>query len=166
MAAPPQPLTIDIVNNSTNLLHVYVVGTKLGNGSQPQFIMKPDGKTSSDLLPGMPSGRLPPGTGDGTVLYKQGDKFSFNINFFFSGRVYIAYSNSLPWSINAGSQPALVHPSPTTPGYDAANPDSAIGGLTQWSFCELTYDQSGLTTNISYVDSVGLLIYAFRPLCH
>lgn len=114
--------------------------------------MYPDGITPC-YLPG--PGRFPSGASNGSLLVKRGEEFTFNIDVYFSGRLYFPYGSSLPFSVNAGL--ALVTTSPVAPGYNSADPKPLVGGTTQWGSCEMTYDTSGtLNTNITYLDMFGV----------
>ena len=66
------------------------------------------------------------------------------------GRVYISVKNSLNFYLNPG--PNLVEPSVSNPTFDPINYN------TQWGFCEVTYDNTQLFGNITYVDFIGLPI--------
>ncbi|MEU6486140.1 beta-1,3-glucanase family protein [Streptomyces sp. NPDC046887] len=68
-----------------------------------------------------------------------------------SGRVWFALDSELPFSANRHPGRAaglLVQPAPGTPS------DPTYEML--WDYCEFTYDQRGITANISMVDAVGL----------
>jgi hypothetical protein len=65
-----------------------------------------------------------------------------------AGRIWFADGNLQFFTVNAGGQVALVEPSAVNP----SDPSSAVN----WGFIELTYLESAIYTNLSYVDFVGL----------
>ena len=66
----------------------------------------------------------------------------------YSARLYFSVGEKLAFYLNKG--PALVEPSVSNKSDDNFN--------TQWGFCELTYNDTELFCNISYVDFIGLPI--------
>ncbi|KAI5270538.1 glucanase B [Aureobasidium subglaciale] len=65
-----------------------------------------------------------------------------------AGRIWFADGNLQFFTVNAGGNVALVEPSAVNP----SDPSSAVN----WGFIELTYLESAIYTNLSYVDFVGL----------
>ncbi|THY77722.1 glucanase B [Aureobasidium pullulans] len=65
-----------------------------------------------------------------------------------AGRIWFADGNLQFYTVNAGGNVALVEPSAVNP----SDPSSAVN----WGFIELTYLDTAIYTNLSYVDFVGL----------
>lgn len=65
-----------------------------------------------------------------------------------AGRIWFADGDLTFFTVNAGGSVALVEPSAVNP----SDPSAAVN----WGFIELTYLESAIYTNISYVDFVGL----------
>jgi hypothetical protein len=65
-----------------------------------------------------------------------------------AGRIWFADGALTFFTVNAGGSVALVEPSAVNP----SDPSAAVN----WGFVELTYIDSGIYCNISYVDFVGL----------
>src|SRR5581483_943743 len=60
-----------------------------------------------------------------------------------SGRVWFSVGKKIQLFVNPGNPPGLVQP-----GFAASDPN----WLTDWTFCEFTYNSTNLYANISYVD--------------
>ncbi|KAG8530665.1 uncharacterized protein KY384_004020 [Bacidia gigantensis] len=77
----------------------------------------------------------------------------------FSARIYFSIGNKLTFYLNKKSDTdngaALVEPSVTNPTADPSTPGNYN---IPWGFCELTYNDTELFCNISYVDFIGLPI--------
>jgi hypothetical protein len=63
-----------------------------------------------------------------------------------SGRVWFSVGKKIQFFVNPGNPPGLVQP-----GFAASDPN----WLTDWTFCEFTYNSTNLYANISYVDLVA-----------
>ncbi|SFF68139.1 Carbohydrate binding module (family 6) [Actinacidiphila alni] len=63
------------------------------------------------------------------------------------GRVWFSVGKKIQFFVNPGAVPGLVQP-----GFTSSDPN----WLTNWTFCEFTYNSANLYANISYVDMVAL----------
>jgi hypothetical protein len=153
-AAAPATCRLRLQNNSgSNTAFAYIAGSDPNQGYRRGFI---DQAGRWQYLVNPPS--------DGTPL--PDDAFAIPLNSsggpavelvlprISSGRFWLVADDRITWKVNQPSGPdpwpGLVQPSPTNqtdPNYRKA-----------WTFCELTFDDANIYSNISYVDHVTLPI--------
>jgi len=69
------------------------------------------------------------------------------LDYVIGGRVWFSVGKKIQFFVNPGAVPGLVQP-----GFTSSDPN----WLTNWTFCEFTYNSANLYANISYVDMVAL----------
>ncbi|MCQ4083431.1 glycoside hydrolase family 64 protein [Streptomyces sp. RB6PN25] len=144
----PATLPVDLVNTTgSDTVYAYVSGQDPDNGNAWMFLQA-DGRTPyyppSPTAPGAPLGAdcaIP-------LAASGGGHTTITLPHLAGGRIWFSVGDKLVFLVNPG--PGIVMPS-------AANP-SDPNAATQWGFCELTYDDSQLYGNITFVDFVSLPI--------
>ncbi|MDI5971108.1 beta-1,3-glucanase family protein [Streptomyces sp. SL13] len=140
-ASASTAFSIDLVNSSGSADAVaYITGQ---DDSGTPFFVLADGTTQKMPDPSAPMTRVADysipldATGRATTVPVSGD--------IISGRLWFSTNGPIAFYVNPG--PALVQPS-----FDKDDPTG--NWLTDWSFCEFTYNSAGIYANISYVDLV------------
>lgn len=133
--------SIDLVNSSGSGSAVaYITGQ---DDSGAPFFVLADGTVQklsnpSASMTQVPDYSIPLAAGGGTTSVPvSGD--------IISGRIWFSTSGPIKFYVNPG--PGLVQPS-----FNSSDPTG--NWLTDWSFCEFTYNNAGIYANISYVDLV------------
>lgn len=146
-------LNVSLVNQTTSsTVYAFITGQALDNNNRV-FLLQADGKTP--YYPTSPSS-----TGASLAvncaipLGAPGSTKSAVIPHIAGGRIWFSIGTPLTFLLNPGPTgspgAALVEPSPT-------NPSDANTNIL-WDFCELTYNNAQLFSNISYVDFVSIPI--------
>ncbi|MBV6695515.1 beta-1,3-glucanase family protein [Kitasatospora aureofaciens] len=143
-AGPSLPLTLRNTSGS-NTVYAYLTGSDSSN--RPGFV-GPDGafqplaNPSSNLTP-VPDYSIPLGASGGAGV-------TLNLTqYVIGGRVWFSTGKKIQFFVNpavGGGQPGLVEP-----GFSTSDPN----WLTDWTFCEFTWNAANLYANISYVDLVA-----------
>ncbi|TDP98027.1 beta-1,3-glucanase [Labedaea rhizosphaerae] len=147
-SATPATLNVALANNTgNNTVYCYVTGMDPHNGNAWMFLQA-DGHTPyyppSPSQPGTPLGAdcsialNASGSGPRTITLPK----------IVGGRVWFSIGAPLTFLVNPG--PGIAMPSVTNP----SDPNYDI----DWGFCELTFDDSQLYGNITFVDFVSLPI--------
>ena len=146
-------LNIALENQTTSsTVYAYITGQALDNNNAV-FLLQADGKTP--YYPTSPSSTgAPLAVNCAIPLSAPGSTTSAVIPHIAGGRVWFSIGTPLTFLLNPGpsgsSSASLVEPSPTNP----SDPNINI----MWDFCELTYNDAQLFTNITYVDFVSIPI--------
>ncbi|MFE0465300.1 beta-1,3-glucanase family protein [Kitasatospora sp. NPDC058965] len=143
-AGPTLPLTLRNTSGN-NTVYAYITGSDSSN--RPGFV-GPDGafhvlaNPSATLTP-VPDYSIPLGSSGGAGVALTLSQYVTG------GRVWFSVGNKIQFFVNpavGGGQPGLVEP-----GFSTSDPN----WLTNWSFCEFTWNSANLYANISYVDLVA-----------
>ena len=145
--ATTQTLAADLVNDSGHgTVWCVVSGTDPASG-RPIFLQA-DGR--SVYYPTSPSGPGAPLAVDCSIPVGS----SITVPRMVGGRVYFSLDRKLSFALNPNTsdatRPGIVQPS-------AANPNDPNAGIA-WGFCELTFNETELFGNISFVDFTGVPI--------
>ncbi|MGW2373464.1 MULTISPECIES: beta-1,3-glucanase family protein [Kitasatospora] len=143
-AAVPLPITLRNNSASNAAVYAYISGTDAGGW--PGFV-GPDGVFNR--LPS-PSSPLTPAPDHSIALGPSGSSTTLTLaEYVIGGRVWFSVDQKIQFFVNPPSgsgAPDLVQP-----GFTSSDPN----WLTDWTFCEFTYDSANLYANISYVDLVA-----------
>ncbi|MFE5586223.1 beta-1,3-glucanase family protein [Kitasatospora sp. NPDC056531] len=148
--APPTaaavPLPITLRNNSGSGAAVYAYISGADTGGWPGFV-GPDGAFAR--LPSS-SSPLTPAPDYSIALGPSGSSTTLTLaDHVIGGRVWFSVDRKIQFFVNPPGDngvPGLVQP-----GFTGSDPN----WLTDWTFCEFTYDSANLYANISYVDLVA-----------
>jgi hypothetical protein len=147
-AAAGASLPISLANNSgSGTVYAYISGSD--STGWPGFVT-PDGRFQR--LPS-PSAVLTPAPDYAIALGASGSPATtFTLqDYVIGGRVWFSVGKKIQFFVNppggGGGVPGLVQP-----GFTSSDPN----WLTNWTFCEFTYNSANLYANISYVDMVAL----------
>lgn len=143
----PTTLPVDLVNKSGHgTVWAYVTGTDPSSGRP--FFLRSDGRTK--YFPSNPSSTNAPLEVDCSIPVAS----TLTLPRTDGGRLWFSLDRKLTFARNPNaadpSRPGIVMPSAANPN----DPNHAI----RWGFVELTYNQTELFGNISFVDFVGLPI--------
>ena len=149
----PPTLNINLENQTnSSTVYAYITGQALDNNNAV-FLLQADGRTP--YYPTSPSSTNAPLAINCSIpLGAPGSTTSATIPHIAGGRIWFSIGSPLTFQLNPGpsgsSSAALVEPSPFNP----SDPNINI----TWDFCELTYNNDQLFTNITYVDFVSIPI--------
>ena len=149
----PPTLNINLENQTnSSTVYAYITGQALDNNNTV-FLLQADGRTP--YYPTSPSSTNAPLAVNCSIpLGAPGSTTSATIPHIAGGRIWFSIGSTLTFLLNPGpsgsSSAALVEPSPFNP----SDPNINI----TWDFCEFTYNNDQLFTNITYVDFVSLPI--------
>ncbi|MEY9877505.1 hypothetical protein ABH931_007029 [Streptacidiphilus sp. MAP12-33] len=142
-AAAAVSLPVTLQNNSGSGAPVYAYISGADTTGWPGFVTA-DG--SFQRLPN-PSATLTPTPDYSIALGASGSSTTVNMaEYVIGGRVWFSTGNKIKFFVNPGTVPGLVQP-----GFTSSDPN----WLTDWTFCEFTYNSANLYANISYVDLVA-----------
>ncbi|MFD0331643.1 beta-1,3-glucanase family protein [Streptacidiphilus monticola] len=135
------PLTLRN-NSGNNTAYAYITGQDASGwpgfvGADGAFHRLPN--PSATLTPA-PDYAIPLGSSGGSGVTLTMSQYVIG------GRVWFSIGNKIQFFVNPGTVPGLVEP-----GFSTADPN----WLTNWSFCEFTWNAANLYANISYVDLVA-----------
>lgn len=141
-AAADANLPLTLQNNSgSDTVYAYISGAD--STGWPGFVAA-DG--SFQQLPN-PSSNLTPAPDYSIALGPSGTSTTVPLSeYVIGGRVWFSVGQKIQFFVNPGTVPGLVQP-----GFTTSDPN----WLTNWSFCEFTYNSANLYANISYVDLVA-----------
>ncbi|MER6359215.1 beta-1,3-glucanase family protein [Streptomyces sp. NPDC001634] len=137
-AAAPLPITLQN-NSGSNAVYAYISGAD--SSGRPGFV------TSDGVFHRLsnPSTTLTPVPDYSIALGSSGASTTLTLtNYVIGGRVWFSVGKKIQFFVNPG--PGLVQP-----GFTSTDPN----WLTDWTFCEFTYNSTNLYANISYVDLVA-----------
>ncbi|WP_433891554.1 beta-1,3-glucanase family protein [Streptomyces sp. CA-111067] len=142
-AGPSLPISLKNNSGSGSTVYAYISGSD--SSGWPGFV------TSSghfQRLPS-PSSVLTPIADFAIPLGASGSAATtFTLqDYVIGGRVWFSVGKKIQFFVNPGAVPGLVQP-----GFTSSDPN----WLTDWTFCEFTYNSANLYANISYVDMVAL----------
>ncbi len=143
-------LSIGLYNSTTSsTVYAYITGLAINNNSS-LFLLESDGQTT--YYPTYPSAAGSPLSANCAIaLGAPGTTRTVTIPYIAGGRIWFCVGNTLTFLLNpSAAGPGLVDPS-------VSNTSDHNYNLS-WDFCEFTYNNSQLYTNISYVDFVCLPI--------
>ena len=149
----PPTLNINLENQTnSSTVYAYITGQALDNNNAV-FLLQADGRTP--YYPTSPSSTNAPLAANCSIpLGAPGSTTSATIPHIAGGRIWFSIGSTLTFLLNPGppgsSSAALVEPSPFNP----SDPNINI----TWDFCEFTYNNDQLFTNITYVDFVSIPI--------
>ena len=151
IASEASTLNVQLKNQtSSNTVYAYFTGYASDHNND-LFLLQADGQTP--YYPAYPPSNLSPLAEDCAIpLGAPGSTCTVTIPKIFSARIYFSVDNKMTFLLNQTDtgKAALVEPSvsnPSDPQYDI-----------KWDFCELTFDNTQLFCNITYVDFVSLPI--------
>ncbi|MBF9066628.1 beta-1,3-glucanase family protein [Streptacidiphilus fuscans] len=140
-AAAAVSLPITLQNNSGSAAPVYAYISGADTTGWPGFVAS-DG--TFQRLPN-PSATLTPTPDYSIALGATGTSTTVPLSeYVIGGRVWFSTGQKIQFFVNPG--PGLVQP-----GFTSSDPN----WLTDWTFCEFTYNSANLYANISYVDLVA-----------
>lgn len=143
-AATAATLAVNLQNNTgSDTVYAYVTGQALDNGNA-LMLLESDGQTP--YYPTSPAAAGSPLAADCAIPLgaSGGAPAPVTIPHLAGARIWFSIGSPLEFLLNPG--PALVEPSVTNP----SDPNIDL----QWDFCELTYNDTQVFANISFVDFV------------
>jgi Beta-1,3-glucanase len=143
-AATAASLAVNLQNNTgSDTVYAYVTGQALDNGNA-LMLLESDGQTP--YYPTSPAAAGSPLAADCAIPLgaSGGAPAPVTIPHLAGARIWFSIGSPLEFLLNPG--PALVEPSVTNP----SDPNIDL----QWDFCELTYNDTQVFANISFVDFV------------
>ncbi|RAG82489.1 hypothetical protein DN069_27305 [Streptacidiphilus pinicola] len=140
-AAASLPVTLQNNSGSTAPVYAYISGAD--STGWPGFVAA-DGFFQRLSNPSAPVTPVPDhaialgGSGTSTTVTLS--------DYVIGGRVWFSVGQKIQFFVNPGTVPGLVQP-----GFTSSDPN----WLTDWTFCEFTWNSTNLYANISYVDLVA-----------
>ena len=144
-AAAATTLPVTLQNNSGSGATVYAYISGADSSGWPGFV----GSDGNFNRLSNPSATLTPIPDYSITLGPSGSSTTINMAEYVSaGRVWFSIGNKIQFFVNPGGNgaPGLVQP-----GFTSSDPN----WLTNWTFCEFTWNSANLYANISYVDLVA-----------
>ncbi|WP_042387164.1 beta-1,3-glucanase family protein [Streptacidiphilus melanogenes] len=140
-AAASLPVTLQNNSGASTAVYAYISGAD--STGWPGFVGS-DG--AFHRLPN-PSATLTPAPDYAIALGASGTSTTVTLtDYVIGGRVWFSVGKKIQFFVNPGTVPGLVQP-----GFTPSDPN----WLTNWTFCEFTYNSTNLYANISYVDLVA-----------
>jgi hypothetical protein len=145
--ATANTLTVTLTNKTgANTVYAYVTGQDPNNGKAWMFL-RADGR--SVYHPPSPSSTgAPLGVDCAIPLGANGSTKTITLPRIVGGRIWFSVGRKLEFLVNPG--PGIVMPSVANPSDPNIN--------TSWDFCEVTFDDTQLYANITFVDFAALPI--------
>ena len=142
-ASAAASLPVILQNNSGSSATVYAYISGSDSTGWPGFVAA-DG--SFQRLPN-PSAPVTPVPDYAITLGASGTSTTVTLSdYVIGGRVWFSVGQKIQFFVNPGTVPGLVQP-----GFTTSDPN----WLTDWTFCEFTWNSTNLYANISYVDLVA-----------
>ncbi|WP_042372114.1 beta-1,3-glucanase family protein [Streptacidiphilus neutrinimicus] len=140
-AAASLPVTLQNNSGANTAVYAYISGADATGW--PGFV----GSDGAFHRLANPSATLTPVPDYSIALGASGTSTTLTLtDYVIGGRVWFSVGKKIQFFVNPGSVPGLVQP-----GFTSSDPN----WLTDWTFCEFTYNSTNLYANISYVDLVA-----------